>query len=255
MKKLNTKIIDLHNQEGVKILSVFKGDYFTAILDQHKVYEQHFTDFLYDVLLPGDVALDLGANLGYHTINMANIVGRDGQVHAFEAQRIIFQQLTCNVFLNQLTNVYTYNNAIGNSFESVFIEDPNYFHDGTYPNVTNIGNSAINLSNRGNEVKQLTINSLNLSKLNFIKLDIQGSELMALQGGVTTIEKFQPYIFIEIENEQLQRFNIGKQEIIDFFKVLKYSTYRITNTDDYICLPEHSKYDINRYKNAVEEIE
>ena len=78
---------------------------------------------------------------------------------------------------------------------------------------------------------------------------------MALQGGVTTIEKFQPYIFIEIENEQLQRFNIGKQEIIDFFKVLKYSTYRITNTDDYICLPEHSKYDINRYKNAVEEIE
>jgi hypothetical protein len=84
-----------------------------------------------------------------------------------------------------------------------------------------------------------TLDSFNLEKLNFIKLDIQGSEVRALKGAKKTINKFKPYMFIEIEQQHLLAMNTSAKELIELVLSLGYSLYRIENgyPCDHICVP------------------
>merc|ERR1719454_840363 len=65
------------------------------------------------LLRPGDVVIDAGANLGAYTVPFAERVGRRGKVLAFEPFRWLHQLTTANVALNGLSNVWTYNVALG----------------------------------------------------------------------------------------------------------------------------------------------
>ena len=67
--------------------------------------------------------IDIGANNGHFTVEFAQYVGDNGKVHSFEPQRIIFQQLCGNVFLNGLDNVYTYNVALGDKVGITYVEN------------------------------------------------------------------------------------------------------------------------------------
>ena len=259
MNKLNVDFFEVENETENKVLAILTGDYFTSYLKSAKCYEKCFTDFAYQVIKSGDVALDIGANLGYHTVTMGELVGDTGSVISFEPQRIIFQQLNCNVFLNRLGNVHTFQYALGENKGEVYIQEPNYYNVGEWPNVTNIGNTSINVEKRGTPVSQTTLDSLNLKQLNFIKIDIQGSELSCLKGGYNTISKFKPYIFIEIEEIQLKKFGLTSNALINYTKNLGYKLYQIyvdsKITDDFLCIPiENTTFDISKYKYKTVEI-
>ena len=261
INRFNVKFLEIENDVENKILAVLDDDYFTISLERQKYHEKHFTDFVRLYLKKGDVALDLGANLGYHTITMAELVENSGKILSFEPQRIIFQQLNCNVFLNRLDNVDTYNLAVGNSNSDVFIDSPNYHR--INPMYTNIGNTSINTDNVGYKVHQIQLDSLELNRLDFIKLDIQGYELFALQGAKNTIDKFKPVMFMEIEEKQLEKFKTSSVDLINYTKELGYKLYRVIVTgfeiisckempncvtDDYLCIPiENTTIDLSKY--------
>jgi hypothetical protein len=92
-------------------------------------------------------------------------------------------------------------------------------------------------------------------------LDVQGSELNILKGGKNTIEKYRPYMFMEVEEGQLNKFNLTSNDLIEYTKNLGYLMYRIlvkTNspiwisgwqpTNDYICIPiEKQEIQLDRY--------
>jgi FkbM family methyltransferase len=253
MMTLNVKFLEIENRN----LAVLDGDYFTIVLEKEQSYEKHFTAFANLVINEGDTAIDFGANLGYHTITLSSFVGNYGKVYSFEPQRIIFQQLNCNVFINGLDNVYTYNLAVGEKESDVFINSPD-FHN-IYPMYTNIGNTSINTDKVGSLVRQISLDSLNLPKLNFIKMDVQGSELNILKGGKNTIEKHRPYMFMEIEEKQLKLFNLTSKDLIDYTKNLGYSIYKIyvdsNETDDHICIPvEDKKIQLDKYPYTISQV-
>ena len=259
MHKLNVGFFEVNNEIENKILAILTGDYFTSYLKSIKCYERCFTDFAHQVIKPEDVALDIGANLGYHTITMGELVGNSGHVISFEPQRIIYQQLNCNIFLNGLGNVYTFPYALGENKGEVYIQEPDYYNVGEWPNVTNIGNTSINVEKRGVPVHQTTLDSVNLNKLNFIKIDIQGSELSCLKGGYNTISKFKPYIFMEIEEVQLKKFGLTTSDLINYTKNLGYKLYQIyvddRLTDDYLCIPvENTVFDLSKYTYKTVEV-
>merc|ERR1711865_663428 len=76
------------------------------------------------VLRPGDVVVDAGANLGSYTIPFAERVGRHGKVLAFEPFRWLHQLTTANVALNGLSNVWTYNVALGEKKQTYLSRPP-----------------------------------------------------------------------------------------------------------------------------------
>lgn len=157
--------------------------------------------------------LDIGANLGGFTIPVAKFVAPlNGKVYSFEPQRIVFQQLCANIFLNGLDNVYAYNLALGESNCSRKIPELNFWEsknvggfsvDEKIRKQINIdaieGKTFINKEN-GNQytVEQQKIDSFNIDfKINLIKVDIEGTELEFFLGGIKTIRKnkFPPIIF------------------------------------------------------------
>lgn len=136
-------------------------------------------------LRPGDYSIDLGAHIGFHTITMAKIVGEQGKVFAFEPHPETFSILRKNVEANNCKNVILVQKAVsdcsGNA--SLFLED----EGGNF-----LGSSLYHLRGGGNNFVSVATTTLDdffevedereLSRISFIKMDIEGFETRALSG-------------------------------------------------------------------------
>lgn len=87
-------VFNRHDQFIGKALKVY-GEYSEG---EYDVFSQ--------VVKPGDTVIEAGANLGAHTLGLAQLAGPNGRVYAFEPQRLMFQTLLGNAALNSLTNIY-----------------------------------------------------------------------------------------------------------------------------------------------------
>lgn len=142
-------------------------------------------------LTMGDVVLDIGANIGTHTIFFAQQVAPSGFVWAFEPQRLAFQMLCGNVALNGLPNVYAHQLALGDKRGTITVPtlDPRTAY--------NFGGLRLGSAETGEQVGLLTVDELDLSKCSLIKIDVEGFEEKVLHGAMQTIRKFQPVLFVE----------------------------------------------------------
>lgn len=153
----------------------------------------------------GVVALDCGANVGVHTLEMANFMTGWGEVFAFEAQSRIYYALCGNIALNNCENVTAYNVAVGNEDEMVSIPRPNYNKPASYGSLelkrgTNneyIGQSISYASRDCERVQMHTLDGYSFSRLDFIKLDVEGMELEVLKGAERLINQYRPHLMIE----------------------------------------------------------
>ena len=143
------------------------------------------------VVKPGMTVLDIGANIGVHTVSLARHVGPDGLVHAFEPQRTIYQMLCGNIALNSLYNVHTRLVGVGDRIAQI----PVPFVDYTKP--SNFGGVEIGRTPIGELVPLITVDSLNLQKCHFIKIDVEGMEQVVLDGALQTIRRCNPIIYME----------------------------------------------------------
>ena len=81
-------------------------------LDLYGEWAESELELLGLFIKPGDVVIDVGANIGTHTVFFAQRAGATGQVQAFEPQRIVFQNLCANLALNGLLNVRAFHAAV-----------------------------------------------------------------------------------------------------------------------------------------------
>lgn len=208
-------------------------------------WEKHITEVLTGLLSAGDNCLDIGANFGYHTITMANIVSDTGKVFAFEPMRLFFQQINANACINNLFNVTTYNCAVGETTDVCYIPEPNLMD-----NLVNHGDTSISKTSKihQTETNVIYIDLLKLPKIKFIKLDVQGCELQVLKGAKNTIKKDKPALIVEIEPWQLAKFEVTPKQLIDYIKdELMYDIYQMVTKHpyDYLCVPKNSKINLN----------
>lgn len=176
---------------------------------------------------PGDHVLDLGANIGFHTLALAHKVGLAGRVTSVEPQRYCFQLLCANVTLNQLVQVQCLRAAVGEAAGTcaVPINDPSDRH--------NAGATEISLT--GGEgptdtVPLITVDSLTLTRCDLVKIDTEGFEDRVVQGGRETIGQFRPVLYIEVhDREKLQRL-LGQLKPLGYALFLHHTRfYRATN--------------------------
>jgi FkbM family methyltransferase len=148
---------------------------------------------LFDMLIPdGGVVLEIGANIGAHTIQIAQ---RAKAVFAFEPQRLIFQMLCANLALNDIHNVIAINGAVGSAPGKVSIPvlSPDYSN--------NFGALGCADWGQGEDVRLYTIDGMGLADVHFMKIDVEGMEEDVLRGAAMTIRAHRPIIYYECDRE------------------------------------------------------
>jgi FkbM family methyltransferase len=146
------------------------------------------------LLNPGDVALDVGANLGTVTLALARRVGPQGRIYAFEPQRVIFQHLCTNIVLNGLLNVDARCAAVGDKAGTAYIPALDPLTEGRF------GSSQVSLSGEGEAVPMMTIDDLALPRCHLIKIDVEGMEWQVLSGAAHTITRHRPALYFEAKS-------------------------------------------------------
>lgn len=184
---------------------------------------------------PGSIALDVGSNFGQMAILMSRLVGEKGIVHAFDADDFVFQILEKNIKEN-CTNIIPHFGAVHNkSGETLFFPVQDFERFGTY------GSYGIDyVNNKGRPVKTITVDEIQYDlPVSFMKIDIQGGDLLALKGAVKTIEKHKMPIIFEYEYLFEQELHLNFQEYIDFVNSINYRFVRVINGQNYLIAPRH----------------
>lgn len=154
----------------------------------------------------GVVAIDGGANIGVHTIEWARQMHDWGHVLSFEAQEMVYYALAGNIAINNCLNVNAFNKALGDKCGSISIPKLNYLKAASFgslelrknDNNEFIGQAISYELSDCVEIPIVTLDSLKLPRIDFVKLDVEGMELDVLKGSQEVISKFHPIFFMEI---------------------------------------------------------
>ncbi len=165
------------------------------------------------VLRPSDVVLDVGSNIGTHTIFFAHTVGPEGMVYAFEPQRFTFQILCSNITINCLQNVRAYHMAVGAEKGTIIVPELNQ------ETAMNYGGVSLDTNQNGENVSLILLDELEIDSCRLLKIDVEGMELSVLKGGTGMIEKCKPVIYLE-NNDPAK-----SSELIKFLQTLGYTIY------------------------------
>jgi FkbM family methyltransferase len=151
---------------------------------------------------PKLMAIDCGANVGVHAISWARALWPHGDVIAIEAQERIFYALCGAILLNNCHNARALWAAVGRKKGQVTFHEPNYFKQSSFGSFSLVEGKSSDMGQDPSEgklqtVTLLSIDSLNLDRLDFIKIDIEGMEEEAIQGAKKSIKKFKPILLVE----------------------------------------------------------
>ncbi len=175
------------------------------------------------------IVLDIGAHIGTHTMSLSEAVGPNGTVIAFEPQRKIFSELVQNILLNDCRNVLVYRAAVGEREDVVEMQP-------SYPN----NEGATQLGSGGDPVPMMTVDSLHLTNVSLIKIDVENYEDFVIDGALETIMNNRPVIAIEIMGHKASSGPDRSQKINQTKQRIKNLGYKIRHIicDEYIAYPK-----------------
>src|SRR5579871_3466134 len=173
----------------------------------------------------GVVAIDCGANLGVHTIEWSKHMTGWGRVLAFEAQERIYYALAGNIAINNCFNALALHAAVSSEPGIMTIPNPNYMIASSFgslelrqrANNEFIG-QTVNYTENTAEIRKVALDEFQLPRVDFIKLDVEGMELEALEGAEKTIKSSHPILLVEkikTNAEKLQRWFVDRGYVLD----------------------------------------
>lgn len=195
-------------------------------IDHYARKEKDF-NILEKFIFPGNIVIDIGANVGIYTMKLSQLVGYDGQVFAFEPIPVTYDILSNNIKKLGLNNVKTYCKALSeeNGFFKMVV--PTNQHG-----VKNYYLSRLVLSSDSAESESYNVETQRLDEfvevneirdVHFIKCDVEGAELLVMKGAEHTIEIFKPHIMCEIAGHG-RAFAYQDEDLFGFFLDLGYSS-------------------------------
>jgi FkbM family methyltransferase len=154
----------------------------------------------------GVMAIDGGANVGVHTLEWARHMYGWGRVLAFEAQEYVFYALAGNIALNNCWNASARLCALGEQEGYIDVPEPDYLEPGSFGSLELrqrkdtefIGQQVSYQAEDCVRTPMVSIDSLGMARLDFLKADVEGMELDVLRGGRDTLERCKPVIMAEV---------------------------------------------------------
>jgi FkbM family methyltransferase len=159
-------------------------------------WEYWLTKFLADQIKPGDVACDVGSNLGYYSILMSELVGSAGHVHCFEPNPKICSLLRGSLALNGFARRTTVHQV---AVSDEARPDVSFFiPHGEPKNGTMVPAGFSHASGETIVVRSQRFDSIKFDRLDFVKIDVEGAELGVLRALQSLKERFHPKIVSEV---------------------------------------------------------
>ncbi len=168
------------------------------------------------------VILDIGANIGWYCLNLSKNVPR-GRIMAFEPIPTTFGYLLKNIALNNITNIIPYNFGLCDK-EGGF----EFYYSPKLPGATSLRLTHKNIMRQKIKCK---INRLDnfitklVTHVDFIKCDVEGAELFVIRGGLETLKKWKPVLFLEMLRKWSAKFGYHPNEIIELLNEIRYACY------------------------------
>jgi FkbM family methyltransferase len=182
-------------------------------LTKKGVYEYEETQLVKKLVKSDFTVLDLGANIGYFTLMMAK---QAKQVHAFEPEPRNFQTLQKNVELNNIKNAKLYNAAVTETSgtSTLYLCDSNRGMHRVYES---------DWCNEGTtQVKTIRIDDI-INHADFIKIDVEGSELGALKGMKELLQRGRSTVLMEFHPPSIIEYGAKPRDVYDFMTSLGYT--------------------------------
>jgi len=187
-------------------------------------YEGYLKTQFKRLIKPNNVILDIGANIGFHTLYFAELTGNNGKVIAFEPIPINFAALENNISLNNLPQIVSVNKALGNTNSQMNIHvDKQTQNPGAFSLFEHGVKNTIIECVKGDDY----LLDNNTKKVDFIKLDVEGFELEVLKGLAETIKQSNPIIIFEYDYNYQSKVNDDPRAILHFLKTFSYSFFII----------------------------
>ncbi len=190
-------------------------------------YRERGYNSILEVLKNAKVLMDVGANIGDTALFYASI-NPGAAIYAFEPHPRVFKKSVENVELNNFSNIHLINSGLGEQQGIFKLYEVNE---------NNAAMNRIIAEEKKLPYQEVTVQTLDrvveerhISKIDFIKLDVEGYEHAVLLGGKNTITKSKPVMFIELDDSNLVENNSSARALIQTLQSYGYSEiYRADN--------------------------
>ena len=192
-------------------------------------YEPIETDIVKSNVKKNDIVVDVGANIGLHTLNMARIVGNTGQVFAFEPDPSNFEILKKNVKINNYKNIILEQKAVGDKHGRTTLYQSD--HPGKhriFPQTEQAKSQVqVELTNLDNYFDSDMTN-----KINFIKIDVEGLEFNVLKGMKNILKNSKKIkILFEFMPENTMEVGFTPIELLNYLTSNDFKLYCLSTSD------------------------
>ncbi len=193
--------------------------YIGKSIKEYGEWSQGEIDICKQILRPSDVVIEVGSNIGSHTLALAKTVNQ-GAVFAFEPQNVIFQNLCANMSINSITNCFCFNFALSDQQNQEF-----YYPNLNYSKKSNFAAMSLS-SEKSKNFLRANVDTLdnkfnNLQSLKLLKTDAEGMEVDVLKGGFDLIKRTKPFLYVENDSNYIEK----SKELIELIWSLDYKIY------------------------------
>ncbi len=203
--------------------------------------KKHSMEYVYhlpNLVQKGDTAIDIGANLGYYSRPLSQIVGNEGRVYCVEPVPVIFEVLKSN--MHRRANATLLNYALGEESGCVdmvndTVAEVGYF--GTGRNAVSDGQSSAEAIHFTVQMRRGSELFADLVRLDFIKCDIEGYERIVLPEMRALIERFHPVVLLETDGDT-------RRDMVAMFADMGYRAYTLSDDGSECPLTTDSDRDI-----------
>ena len=223
----NDRTIVIKELEGGSRLFVDLADHVIGLNIVRGRYEQDEIAFVRSVLKPGDTAIDVGAHIGFFTMQMAAMVGPAGRVYAFEPfssnADLLERSIAENRFADRIVFVRA---AVGAASGTATLTFPTETLNSGGAYLLRDGSSRL----AGNLARPVPVVALDAAQIRqpvrFIKMDVEGAEPLVLRGAAGLLKRDRPIVLSELHPLQLDRASgMSADRFLDDLRALGYRAH------------------------------
>ena len=205
----------------------FKSPFHDTFLLQGAFSEPAETAVVNELVKPGMIAIDIGANRGWYALLFSKLVGTQGRVYALEPVPAMFRVLNQNLAINDFAgNVSTFQLAASDISGKAMMQV-----NTAEPEISRLVPTGGESLNADASVDAVTLDAFaeshKLGRIDFIKVDVEGAEEKVLAGARGILERWQPLLLIEAIDRNLRRYGSSASQLFDTLRNQGYRCFSV----------------------------